>query len=80
MITCAAGAQVFSNYSARIYNGPKYCQPVVSWLLGDPSCDAFTREVVFWTMDLQCKRTCGMLRVKWEPMECEDIAILIITP
>lgn len=65
--------------SAVIYSGPRHCQPLERWLIGDPRCN-YPRELIFWGMNKDCERRCPCMRAIWEPSECDGIARLMIMP
>lgn len=65
-------------HSALIYSGPRHCQPLQTWIVGDPKC--YQPETIIWTMNQDCKRLCDCLRVRWEPGGCDGIARLFIEP
>lgn len=72
---CGFPPQTFVN-SVLIYSGPRHCQPLETWVVGDPGC--YPPDVTFWTMNQGCERVCDCLHARWEPAECDGIARLII--
>ena len=65
---------------ATIYSGPRHCQRLERWMVGDPRCDNCPPEITFYSMNQDCKVVCDCLRARWEPSECDGIARLIIEP
>ena len=63
-------------HSVLLYSGPRNCRPMETWVVGDPKC--FPPEATFWSMNRDCERVCDCLRARWEPAECDGIALLII--
>ncbi len=63
-------------HSVLLYSGPRHCQPLETWEVGDPQC--YPPDVTFWSMNRACERVCDCLHARWEPAECDGIARLII--
>lgn len=69
-------------HSVRIFSGPRHCQPLQSWFIGEPRC-SFPTTIAFFTQDENCRTVCERLRAEWlaaQNARCEGIARLIITP
>lgn len=74
-------------HSAIIYSGPKACQRVETWIIGEnqappPSKCKYPESVDFYAMNKDCKVKCEKLKAIWRNAEptCKGIARLIITP
>jgi len=66
-------------HSALIYSGPRHCQPLQTWLIGEPKCNLPTM-INFFAMDQNCRILCERLTARWQSGGCQGIARLIITP
>lgn len=65
-------------HSALIFSGPRHCQPLQTWLVGEPKCN-YPMETFFFAQDMNCRTICDRLRAIWIPAQptCEGLARLI---
>lgn len=80
------GSPVFV-HSAVIYNGPRECQRIETWIIGEnqapaPSRCKYPDRIDFYAMNKDCRVRCERLTAIWRNAEptCKGIARLMITP